>query len=136
MKKLLYILAFLTVSIAVNAQLDTVNIGTAPGSGDGDTVRVAFNILNLNDQYLKSLIDAGIDVDWDILGDTTNARIYQYFSDSGLVKLNCIDVNCDSAYLLFLVNGAWDSIKIGGAVSSGTTDLTSVDSIIFIRGGR
>jgi hypothetical protein len=57
MKKLSLILLAVLISIGINAQIQTVGIGSAPNDGTGDNLRTAFQKVNNNSTYLKTLTD-------------------------------------------------------------------------------
>jgi hypothetical protein len=57
MKKLATIIVFAFMHIAINAQVQTVGIGSAPNDGTGDNLRTAFGKVNNNDSYIDGRID-------------------------------------------------------------------------------
>lgn len=58
MKKFLYLLVMLCVTIASYAQITPVNIGKSPDDKTGDPLRTAFDKLNKNDAYLDDRVDS------------------------------------------------------------------------------
>lgn len=57
MKKILFIIATIFLSIGINAQIQTVGIGSSPNDGTGDNLRTAFGKVNTNDAYLDGRAD-------------------------------------------------------------------------------